>query len=44
MIRVLVVDDEALTASAHAEYVARCAGFEVAGVARNGTAAVRAVR
>ena len=44
MIRVLVVDDEPLTASAHAEYVARCAGFEVAGIARNGAAAVRAVR
>ena len=33
MIRVLVVDDDDLTAAAHAEYVRRIDGFEVAGIA-----------
>lgn len=44
MIRVLVVEDEPLTGAAHAEYVGRCDGFEVAGIARTGRAAVLAVR
>ena len=44
MIRVLVVEDEPLTGAAHAEYVGRCDGFEVVGVARTGRSAVRAVR
>ena len=30
-VRVLVVEDEAIAAQAHAEYVGRVAGFEVAG-------------
>ena len=33
--RVLVVEDEELSAQAHADYVRRTAGFEVAGVARS---------
>lgn len=33
MIRVLVVDDEALAAEAHASYLARIDGFELAGIA-----------
>ena len=44
MIRVLVVEDEPLTGAAHAEYVGRCDGFEVVGIARTGRAAVLAVR
>jgi response regulator of citrate/malate metabolism len=40
-IRVLVVDDEVITASAHAEYVRRLDGFEVAGIAHNGREALR---
>lgn len=44
MIRVLVVDDEPLTGAAHAQYVARCPGFEVSGVARNGRSALHALR
>ena len=39
MIRVLVVEDEPLTGAAHAEYVGRCDGFEVVGIARTGRAA-----
>lgn len=35
-IRVLVVEDEPLTASAHADYVRRVEGFEVAAVAGSG--------
>ena len=34
-VRVLVVEDEALAAEAHAAYVGRVDGFEVAGVARS---------
>ncbi len=40
-LRVLVVDDEPITAEAHAAYLARLEGFEVAGVAGNGAQAVR---
>jgi response regulator of citrate/malate metabolism len=40
-IRVLVVEDEAIAAQAHAEYVRRVAGFEVAGVARSAVEAMR---
>jgi response regulator of citrate/malate metabolism len=42
--RVLVVEDEEVAAAAHAAYVDRVAGFEVAGVARSGAAAVRLLR
>lgn len=41
--RVLVVEDEALAAEAHASYVARVPGFELAGVARSAREAVRAL-
>jgi response regulator of citrate/malate metabolism len=40
-VRVLVVEDEALAAEAHATYTARIEGFEVAGVARSAGEAVR---
>lgn len=40
-IRVLVVEDERLAAEAHASYVERVAGFELAGVARSAGAAAR---
>lgn len=40
-VRVLVVEDEALAAEAHAAYVARIDGFEVAGVARSAVEAAR---
>jgi response regulator of citrate/malate metabolism len=40
-VRVLVVEDEAIAAQAHAEYVGRVGGFEVAGVARSGVEALR---
>jgi response regulator of citrate/malate metabolism len=43
-IRVLVVDDEPITAEAHAEYVRRVPGFEVAGVAGDGREALRLLR
>lgn len=43
MINVFVVDDEGLTAAAHAEYVRRCPGFRVVGVALTGQAAVQAI-
>jgi response regulator of citrate/malate metabolism len=43
-IRVLVVDDEPITAEAHAEYVRRLPGFEVAGVAHDGREAVHLCR
>jgi response regulator of citrate/malate metabolism len=42
--RVLVVEDEEVAAAAHAAYVGRVAGFEVAGVARSGAEAVRLLR
>jgi Response regulator of citrate/malate metabolism len=41
MIRVLVVEDEAIAADAHAEYVRRIDGFELVGVARTGGEALR---
>jgi response regulator of citrate/malate metabolism len=44
MIRTLVVDDDALTAEAHAEYVRRIDGFEVAGLAGTASAALSAIR
>lgn len=40
-VRVLVVEDEALAAEAHASYVARLEGFELAGVARSAAGATR---
>ncbi|GAA4824537.1 response regulator [Nocardioides caeni] len=40
-VRVLVVEDEALAAEAHAAYVARVPGFEVAAVAHSARDAVR---
>lgn len=43
MIRVLVVDDDVLTAEAHALYVGRLDGFEVAAVAHTGGEALRLV-
>jgi response regulator of citrate/malate metabolism len=42
-VRVLVVEDEALAAEAHASYVARVPGFELTGVARSARDAVRAL-
>jgi response regulator of citrate/malate metabolism len=38
--RVLVVEDDALAAEAHASYVARVPGFDVAGIARSGREAL----
>jgi len=43
-VRVLVVDDEPLTAASHAEYVRRSPGFEVAATAVSGRTAVQAVQ
>jgi len=40
-VRVLIVEDEALAAEAHASYVGRVDGFEVAGVARSAGEAAR---
>lgn len=40
-VRVLVVEDEEVAADAHAMYVGRLAGFELAGVARSAGEAVR---
>jgi response regulator of citrate/malate metabolism len=40
-VRVLVVEDEPLVAQAHAEYVARVAGFEVVGVVHSAADALR---
>lgn len=42
-IRVLIVEDEAIAAEAHAAYVERLPAFEVAGVARSAQEAVRAI-
>ncbi|PPF75297.1 two-component system response regulator [Subtercola sp. Z020] len=42
--RVLIVDDEEITASAHAAYVERLTGFSVAGVAHTGHEAIRLLR
>jgi response regulator of citrate/malate metabolism len=44
MIRVLIVEDEAITAEAHAEYVGRLDGFEVGGIARSGAEVVRLLK
>ncbi|MBC7518071.1 MAG: response regulator [Microbacteriaceae bacterium] len=43
MIRTLIVEDDALTAEAHAEYLARLPGFELAGVARTAGSALQAL-
>ena len=43
MLRVLVVEDEPVAAEAHAEYVRRVPGFELASVARTGQEALRAL-
>ncbi|QAY64044.1 response regulator [Xylanimonas allomyrinae] len=42
-LRVLVVEDEELTAQAHAAYVARMPGYRVVGTARTGAAALAAL-
>ncbi|PPF65068.1 hypothetical protein C5E11_01960 [Clavibacter michiganensis] len=44
VIRVLIVEDEVITAEAHALYVGRLDGFEVAGVAHTGAEAVRLLK
>jgi response regulator of citrate/malate metabolism len=44
VIRVLIVEDEVITAEAHALYVARLDGFEVGGVAHTGAEAVRLLK
>jgi response regulator of citrate/malate metabolism len=41
VIRVLIVEDQPVAAEAHAAYVARIPGFEVAGTARTGSEALR---
>lgn len=41
MLRVLVVEDEPTAAAAHGEYVARTAGFDLAGIAHTGQEALR---
>jgi response regulator of citrate/malate metabolism len=43
MLRVLVVEDEPVAASAHAEYVGRVPGFELASIASTGQEALRAL-
>jgi len=43
-IRVLVVEDEELTAEAHAQYLRRLDGFAVAGIAHTGAQAILALR
>ncbi len=43
-VRVLVVEDEELSAQAHAAYVERTSGFELAGVARSAVEAMRLLR
>ena len=40
-LRVLVVEDEPVTAEAHAAYVDRVDGFDVAGIAHAGHEAIR---
>jgi response regulator of citrate/malate metabolism len=42
MIRVLVVDDDFMVAKVHGAFVGRTPGFEVAGVAHTGAAALDA--
>ena len=44
MIRTLIVDDDAMTASIHHSYVERVPGFEVVGEAHTGRRALEAVR
>jgi response regulator of citrate/malate metabolism len=44
MIRTLIVDDDAMTASIHRSYVERVPGFEVVGEAHTGKAALDAVK
>ena len=44
MIRTLVVEDDALTAEAHAEYLRRIDGFEVVGIDPTVSAALAAIR
>ncbi|CAN5536719.1 response regulator [soil metagenome] len=44
MIRTLVVEDDALTAEAHADYLGRIEGFELVGLARTASAAQAAIR
>ncbi len=43
-VRVLVVEDETLASEAHADYVRRTQGFELAGVARSSVEALRLLR
>jgi len=43
-VRVLIVDDEPITAEAHAEYLRRIPGFEIAGISLTSSAAVKALR
>ena len=43
-LRVLVVEDEPVTAEAHAAYVGRVDGFDVAGIAHTGHEAIRMLR
>ena len=43
MIRTLVVEDDALTAEAHANYLGRLEGFELAGIARTAASAQAAI-
>jgi response regulator of citrate/malate metabolism len=43
-VRVLVIEDDGLSAEAHAGYVRRTAGFDLAGVARSAGEAARLVR
>lgn len=43
-LRVLVVEDEPLTADAHAAYLGRLDGFEVSGIAHTGHEAIRLLR
>ena len=44
MIRTLVVEDDALTAEAHANYLGRLEGFELAGIARTAASAQAAIQ
>jgi len=44
VIRTLIVEDDALTAEAHADYVGRIDGFELVGIARTAAAAQAAIR
>ncbi len=44
MIRTLVVEDDALTAEAHADYLGRITGFELVGIARTAATAQAAIR